>query len=422
MYNRVVKFVNKYNLLYQYQFGFREGHSTYMPLILLLDKITQALDNGNYVVGIFLDFRKAFDTVDHKILLEKLYSYGIRGMAHDWFSSYLQNRQQFVKFNNTCSDYQTVKCGIPQGSILGPLLFLLYINDLPRVSKILMSFLFADDTNLFITGNDIQEIVRIINEELVNIVDWLRANKLSLNIDKTNFILFRPKSRPVSTLDIRIEGTQIERVTEAKFLGVIIDKKLNWSKHITYIKHKISKSIGIIKKTRRLFDTDTMLSLYNSFVYPYLSYCIHVWGMAYDVHKKDLVVQQKRIVRIIAGAHPRDSSKPLFNRLKILEIDAIYAYNVSLFMYKYVHGMHPPIFHMYEMNADVHQYNTRQCSLFHIPLCSTNRSQQTIRYTGAKLWNKLSQTINVSLKIGTFKKHAKNYIFCDMESLYECLQ
>ena len=416
MYNRLIKFVNKYNLLYLYQFGFREGHSTYMPLIILMDKITEALDNGNYVVGIFLDFRKAFDTVDHKILLNKLYSYGIRGIAHDWFSSYLHNRQQFVKFSDACSDCQTVKCGIPQGSILGPLLFLMYINDLPRVSRILLSFLFADDTNLFITGNDIQEMVRVINRELANIVDWLKANKLSLNIDKTNFILFRPKSRPVTTLDIRIEGTQIQRVTEAKFLGVIIDEKLNWSRHITFIKHKISKSIGIIKKTRRLFDTDIMLSLYNSFVYPYLSYCIHVWGMAYDVHKRDLVIQQKRIVRIIAGVHPRESTRPIFLKLKILQIDAMYSYNVALFMYKYVHGMLPPIFHMYEMNTDVHYYNTRQSTSFHIPLCTSNRSQRTIRYTGTKLWNKLNQTIDINLKIGTFKKHVKNYIFCNDDS------
>ena len=410
MYKRLTKFIDKYKLLYKLQFGFREQHSTYMPLILLMDKVTEALDNGNFVIGIFLDFRKAFDTVDHDILLDKLYRYGIRGIAHSWFKSYLNNRQQFVKFDDTVSGLQTIKCGIPQGSILGPLLFLLYINDLATVSNIFMSFLFADDTNLFLTGNDLSAMGHIINTELIKIKDWLKANKLSLNIDKINFILFKPRHRHVTDIKIYMDGSEIHRVTEAKFLGVIIDEKLNWSNHIAYIQRKISKSIGIIIKTRKLFNSETLISLYNSLVYPYLSYCVHVWGEAYDVHKYALVVQQKKIVRIISGVPPRTHTKPLFSKLKILTLDGIYRYMLALFMYKYVNDMIPPLFDMFIVNADIHHYNTRNHTLLHVPLCTTKRSQQTVRYTGVKLWNLLATSIDVNCKIGTFKKHLKEFI------------
>ena len=362
------------------------------------------------VIGIFLDFRKAFDTVDHSILLEKLDIYGIRGIAHSWFKSYLTNRQQYVHFSGASSDYKTIKCGIPQGSILGPLLFLLYINDLSHVSKILSSFLFADDTNLFLTGVDINTMVDIINTELHSISQWLKANKLSLNIDKTNFMLFKPKGKRTPAINIYIEGHQVHQVSEAKFLGVILDDNLNWSNHIAYIKRKVAKSVGIIIKARKVFNKETMLSLYNSLVYPYLSYCIHVWGSAYEVHLSDLVVLQKRIIRIISGVPPRAHTAPLFSDMKLLNIDGIYKYTVGLFMYKFMGNMLPPLFDMFELNMNVYSYNTRNRAMFHIPLCRTNRSQRTIKYMGSKFWNILASNININCKIGTFKKYLKKYI------------
>ena len=152
MYNRLIDFINENKLLYKFQFGFQKGKSTNMALIMLIDKISEALDKGELAIGVFLDFSKAFDTVDHDILTRKLDLYGIKGIYNDWFKNYLDNRKQYVTYNSAKSESQVIKCGVPQGSILGPLLFLLYINDLSTVSDDLFSILFADDSNMFIVG------------------------------------------------------------------------------------------------------------------------------------------------------------------------------------------------------------------------------------------------------------------------------
>ena len=176
--------IPKHNLLYKFQFGFRKGHSPNLALICLVDRITAALENGDFVLGVFLDFSKAFDTVDHKILLKKLEYYGIRGCALNWFKSYLENREQFVMYNGVASDYGKISCGVPQGSILGPLLFLIYINDLANVSDKLFSLLFADDSNMFLTGKDVDSLIESMNFEMTKVVKWLQINKLSLNLKK----------------------------------------------------------------------------------------------------------------------------------------------------------------------------------------------------------------------------------------------
>ena len=185
MYNRLLAHINANNLLYKFQFGFRNKHSPNLAMIYLIDKISNALQNGDLVLGLFLDFSKAFDTVDHDILLHKLEFYGIRGCAHEWFKSYLTNRRQFVEFDSHTSSLSSITCGVPQGSILGPLLFLIYINDLAYVSSKAFSLFFADDSNIFISGKDPDKLVTSMNEEMTKIIEWLRTNRLSLNIEKT---------------------------------------------------------------------------------------------------------------------------------------------------------------------------------------------------------------------------------------------
>ena len=194
MYNRLYNYLKKY-ILSESQFGFREGHSTYMAL-LVLENLVNTLEKGHSAVGLFLDLKKAFDTVDHDLLLQKINLYGIRGNVLNWFSSYLRNRKQNVIYNNHESDYKEIKCGVTQSSILGPLLFLVYINDLTNVSKIFNSILFADDTSLFHTGKTPDNIVKEINNEIPYIISWFNANELFLNLGKTNFILFSPKNAP----------------------------------------------------------------------------------------------------------------------------------------------------------------------------------------------------------------------------------
>ena len=183
MYNRLLKFLEDYNIIFENQFGFRKLHSSYMALMVLTDKLIKSLENGKFVIGVFLDFSKAFDTVDHAILLSKLSHYGIRGSALQWFQSYLSNRKQYVTYNGVSSPVNDITCGVPQGSILGPLLFLLYINDLRHVCSSTTSILFADDINLFKSGNDLNKMQDELNSELSKISLRLKVNKLSLNIN-----------------------------------------------------------------------------------------------------------------------------------------------------------------------------------------------------------------------------------------------
>ena len=226
-----------------------------------------------------------------------------------------------------------------------------------------MAILFADDTNLFCTGPNLHDIVCQINQEIKIIYSRVKANKLSLNIDKTNFMLFTPKrfSRVMDVL--LIDGKRIMEVSETKFLGVIIDNKLNWKPHIRHVCTKVAKGIGIILKARKVFNHETLSTLYYTFVYPYLNYCIHVWGRAYNTHLKDLWVLQNKKIRIINGIPPRTNVDHLYIQQNILSVNRLYYYNIWIFMYKFSNSMLPEMFHsFFSKIEDRHSYHTRQSS------------------------------------------------------------
>ena len=240
--------------MYKYQFGFQKGKSTYMTLILLIDRITEALDKGDCVVGIYLDFSKAFDTVNHEIVLQKLSMYGIQDISLEWFRDYLTNRSQYVTYNFKKSTKESITCEVPQGSILGPLLLYIlqiYINDLAMLSNAFLSVLFADDTNLFISGHDIETLCNKINEDLEKIKEWLSANKLSLNVMKTHHMVFTSRNKSVSDIDIRINNLSIERVYVTKILGILIDSQLNWKHHIEYTCKNYQNASEYCQKPRK---------------------------------------------------------------------------------------------------------------------------------------------------------------------------
>ena len=247
-YNRIVQFLEQNNILSENQFGFRKGRSTDTAILSLVESFYEAIEEDKIMIGLFIDFSRAFDTISHPILLKKLAYYGFRGIALEWVANYLCNRQQYVVHNNVKSRMGKIALGVPQGSILGPLLFLLYINDICNISKNVSTILFADDTNIFATGKNITEVTRIMNYEINLINQWIQSNKLSLNIDKTNYMIMSAPRSKIKTdeCNIMIDGKNIVRVPRTKFLGIILDENMSWKYHIEYICNKVSKCIGIL--------------------------------------------------------------------------------------------------------------------------------------------------------------------------------
>ena len=412
MYNRILSFINKHNILYKYQFGFRNNHSTNMALVILVDKILSAIDKGDLVVGVFLDFQKAFDTVNHGILLNKLYRYGIRGVAYSWLNDYLKGRKQFVSFSNKESEKLGINCGVPQGSILGPLLFLLYVNDLMNISDVIIPILFADDTNVFVNGRNLHEIINTMNSELKKVVEWLSANKLSLNVKKTHYMVFSSRRQIANNANgLYINNTRIDKEEFSKFLGVTIDSKLNWEKHISNVKGKVARGLGIINRARRSLDISSLETLYYSMVYPHLSYCIEVWGKAPSIFIDSLFGLQKKATRIIKSAPYRTSTDPLFRELKLLKLYQIYTHSILMLVFKFLRGLLPNIFHdFYTRNSDICSRETRQNDLLHLPRCKTVLYQKSARFAGAKEWNSKAKFLNRQCSQQTFRRRLKQII------------
>ena len=412
MYNRLINFLDKYNILYQNQFGFRQGHSTHHALIALVDKITKSLDNRDIVIGVFLDLKKAFDTVNHKILLKKLYHYGIRGNLFKWFESYLTNRSQYVLFNGIKSDIRDVTCGVPQGSILGPLLFILYINDFSGVSDKLFYVLFADDTNVFLSGKDINILIDTIQFELTKLHDWLLANKLTLNIAKTHFMIFHRARHKNHSINIKINKVHIEQTKHTKFLGVIFDDNLDWSKHISYINRKIAKGIGIICRAKKYFNTSALINLYNAFVFPYLIYCVEVWGNALSTHIQPLVKLQNKIVRIITYSY--HTTEQLYTITRILPFKILVKQRIGLLMHKLSNGNVPKALqNLYKSNRDVHTHFTRQAHHFHSMRGNNEFIYRTFVFQSVVIWNKIIQNINIHVSYPRFKHLLKDFLLSD---------
>lgn len=411
IYNRTINFLNKHNIISDRQFGFRQKYSTYMAALDISNFISKGFDNNEYTLGIFLDLSKAFDTVDHNILLSKLFHYGIRGVAHDWFLDYLSNRKQLVIFNDCSSLLRDISCGVPQGSILGPLLFILYINDLPLCSKKLSFSLFADDTSILYKTNKPHSSISLINHELTHVSDWFKSNKLSLNVKKTNFMLFYQLHNKFKNLKICIDDTFVTQTHSVKFLGLNLDPQLNWKLHINSVCNKTAKIIGVLYKISHFVPKNVLITLYHSLIYSHLSYCNIVWGNTHPTYLNRLFILQKKAIRIITLSDYRAHTSHLFKDLKILTLSDIHRFQLGIFMYKVNNNLLPSLLcRHFSLNSDIHDHFTRHSSNLHLYSIRSNIQKKSFSFSGTQLWNYLDNTVKNVPSLAIFSKNLKHLL------------
>ena len=278
---RLIDFLECNTILYKHQYGFRKKHSTKLSLINLINTLLKSLDEGKITLGIFIDFKKAFDTINHSILLKKMAHYGVRGIPLQWFSSYLSNRSQLLCYNGITSKGKKITYGVPQGSVLGPTLFLMFINDLPNATSFFHFRLFADDSNIFHTFDVGQKVINMeeVNTNLRKVQRWCNVNKITINLKKTNYMIIMGKRQAVSVNGtLKVANTNIEEVSVASFVGIQIDIHLTWTAHIQMVNKCVRQKVGILFKIRHFVPKYILVLLYKSFIQPHMSYGIEVYG------------------------------------------------------------------------------------------------------------------------------------------------
>lgn len=408
----VYSYLQEHRLLSKYQSGYRPLHSTCTCLADVTNKLLHNMDKGQLTGMVFLDLSKAFDTIDHYLMLDKLISLGFSDTAVIWFKAYLTDRTQSVRVNGVVSDPQPIQFGVPQGSILGPLLFITYINDLPSVVKNCDIQLYADDTLLFYSSNSIEDIESCLSADLSSIISWLDSNYLFLNYKKTKVMLTGTHQRLAKVNDfcVLVNSKTLGRVYQFKYLGLVLDPTLSWNDHIDHMSSKISSRLGMLRKARKVIPRDACITLYNAMILPLFDYCAAVWDGCSKTNRDYLDKLQARAASIIEGRKVVQSE--IQELLGWPTLDTRRKYQICLQVFKCINGLAPAyLIDNFQFSRDFHHYNTRNKDQIRLPRAKTSKYQSSFKYHGAKTWNDLPAHIRNETGQAIFKNRLKKYLF-----------
>ena len=349
MYLQIYEYLQTNNIIYGSQYGFRKSHSTQMAGIELHSRVHEALNAKDDPFSIFMDLSKAFDLINHNTLVRKLRKYGFSDTAVKLCLNYLSHRQQFVEYGNSISKWKVITQGVPQGSILGPLFFILYINDLPLVSSKFKYIIYADDTCLFSTiqqfdpNNTLNPnvIAENINIELSKINNWVTVNKLKLNVSKTKSMIFHVRQKTIMQPIMKLGNENIEYVDNFNFLGIHIDEFICWSTHIEKLSTKLSRTLGILSRLKNELPHHILKLIYNSLFNSHLYYGILNWGY----NSGNISNLQKKAVRVISNCHRHAHTDPLFKFCNILKLDDLLRLEELKLFFKFENGLLPDFFY-----------------------------------------------------------------------------
>ena len=386
MFKRLNSFFSKYSILNSSQYGFREKMRTEDGLIDFCSYLYDSIDLDKYCMCTYVDFKKAFDTVSHDVLLAKLEHFGVRGRALQWFHTYLTQRKMFVDFNGAYSSQKIINVGVPQGSVLGPFLFLLYINDIVNTSRILKYVLYADDTAILYSNSDFYKLLNIFNHELEIFNTWTRANKIVLNYDKTKFMIVTRKQYCKNSASLKINDIPIGQVKFYKYLGVTIDDRLSFNEHANCLSSKLSSVLGVLRSLSFL-PRYVLQLIYYSLGHSALMYGIVVWGSASSSIVNPIFILQKKIIRVITCNSWYAHTSPIFKELKVLKFHDLYELQMLSLMYRILFLNHMPYAKERILSNNVNTSHMTRNNNLRLPIFEKTFTQRSFYYCGPKLWN-----------------------------------